>query len=55
MLGGITATSALTICIPPAIYAAGSSIEGEVAIDFRQLREENIEEVQVRLRGSSHT
>ncbi|PIL33878.1 hypothetical protein GSI_03584 [Ganoderma sinense ZZ0214-1] len=55
MLGSITATSALTVYIPPAIYAAGSSIEGEVAIDFRQLREENIEEVQVRLRGSSHT
>ncbi|PIL33882.1 hypothetical protein GSI_03588 [Ganoderma sinense ZZ0214-1] len=55
MLDSITATSALTVYIPPAIYAAGSSIEGEVAIDFRQLREENIEEVQVRLRGSSHT
>ena len=55
MLGGITSTSALTVYIPPAIYAAGNSIEGEVAIDFRQLREENIEEVQVRLRGASHT
>ena len=49
------ATSALTVYIPPAIYAAGSTIAGEVELDFRQLRDDNIDEVHVRLRGASKT
>lgn len=55
MLSRFTSTSALTVYIPPAIYPAGSTVEGEVSIDFRQLQEEHIEEVQIRLRGSSKT
>ncbi|RPD67563.1 hypothetical protein L226DRAFT_499814 [Lentinus tigrinus ALCF2SS1-7] len=41
--------------IPPLVYVAGGTIGGEVEIDFRQLREQNIEEIQVRLRGRSET
>ena len=44
-------TSAITLYIPPvAVYTVGSTISGEVEIDFRQLQEEQIEEVTVRLR-----
>ena len=55
MFSRLTSSSALTIYVPPAIYTEGSTVAGEVSIDFRQLREENVEEVQLRLRGSSKT
>ncbi|KAI0757927.1 hypothetical protein C8Q74DRAFT_1319879 [Fomes fomentarius] len=44
---------ALTIHLPPVIYSAGSAVDGELEIDFRKLQEDNIDEVQVRLRGSA--
>ncbi|KAI0737846.1 hypothetical protein C8Q80DRAFT_1114565 [Daedaleopsis nitida] len=55
MLSRFTSSSALTIHIPPAIYVAGSTIEGEVEVDFRALQEEKIEEVRIRLRGAAKT
>ncbi len=55
MLSRFTSSSALTVYIPPAIYVAGSTIEGEVEMRFPDLQDENIEEVQLRLRGSSRT
>ncbi|KAI0691289.1 hypothetical protein C8T65DRAFT_745494 [Cerioporus squamosus] len=55
MFSRFTSSSALTVYVPPAIYAAGSKIEGEVEIQFRDLQEENVEEVQLRLRGTSKT
>ncbi|RPD67561.1 hypothetical protein L226DRAFT_566250 [Lentinus tigrinus ALCF2SS1-7] len=55
MFSRLTSSSALTVYIPPAIYAAGSTIDGEVQIQFRDLQDENIEEVQLRLRGTSKT
>ncbi|TFK85458.1 hypothetical protein K466DRAFT_601153 [Polyporus arcularius HHB13444] len=55
MLSRFTSSSALTVYIPPAIYVAGSTIEGEVEMRFPDLQDENIEEVQLRLRGTSRT
>ena len=55
MLSRFTSTSAFSVYIPPAIYPAGATIEGEVELRFRDLQEENIEEVQLRLRGTSRT
>ena len=55
MLSRLRSTDALTVHVPPAIYAAGSTIAGEVELDFRQLRDDNIDEVHVRLRGASKT
>lgn len=55
MLSRLRSSSALTVYIPPAVYSAGSTIAGEVEVDFRQLQEEKIEEVHVRIRGSAKT
>ena len=55
MLSRLRSTNALTVYVPPAIYSAGSTIAGEVELDFRHLQEEKIDEVQVRLRGASKT
>ncbi|KAI1791734.1 hypothetical protein LXA43DRAFT_888775 [Ganoderma leucocontextum] len=49
------APAALAVYFAPAIYTAGSVIEGEVELNFRQLREDNIDEVHVKLRGLSDT
>lgn len=46
---------ALTLALPPTIYVAGGFIEGEVLIDFRQLQQENIQEVHLKLRGVLQT
>ncbi|RDX47805.1 hypothetical protein OH76DRAFT_1484486 [Lentinus brumalis] len=48
-------TQALRLSLPSMVYCAGSNVEGEVLLDFRQLREEDIQQVQVKLRGSVHT
>ncbi|KAI0684386.1 hypothetical protein C8Q76DRAFT_788686 [Earliella scabrosa] len=55
MLSRLRSSSAVTVYIPPAVYSAGSTIAGEVEVDFRQLQEEKIEEVHVRIRGSAKT
>ena len=47
--------TALTLALPPTIYVAGGFIEGEVLIDFRQLQQENIQEVHLKLRGVLQT
>lgn len=44
---------ALAIHLPPVIYSAGSAVDGELEINFRKLQEDNIDQVQVRLRGSA--
>ena len=41
--------------LPKVIYASGNSVEGEVEINIFQSQEDNIEEVQVELRGTSST
>ncbi|KAI0741772.1 hypothetical protein C8Q80DRAFT_1110257 [Daedaleopsis nitida] len=50
MLSRFTSSSALAVHLPPIIYTNGSTVEGEVEIDFRALQEENIDEVQARFR-----
>ncbi|KAI0800098.1 hypothetical protein C8Q74DRAFT_1214134 [Fomes fomentarius] len=55
MFNKLRSSSAITVYVPPAVYSAGSIVSGEVHIDFRQLQEEKIEEVSVRLRGTSKT
>ncbi|TBU42929.1 hypothetical protein BD309DRAFT_961800 [Dichomitus squalens] len=55
MLFKTAPSSCLAITIPPAVYVAGSTIEGEVEVNVRQLHEEDIEEVVVKLRGTSET
>nr|VWO99828.1 Structural maintenance of chromosomes protein [Ganoderma boninense] len=47
--------AALAVYFPPAVYTPGSTIEGEVELNFRQLREDNIDEVHVKLRGLAYT
>ncbi len=47
--------AALAVYFPPAVYTPGSVIEGEVELNFRQLREDNIDEVHVKLRGLAYT
>ena len=49
------APAALAVYYPPAVYTPGSIIEGEVELNFRQIREDDIDEVHVKLRGISYT
>ena len=49
------ATPALVVYLPPMTYASGSTVDGEVEVDFRKLQEDNIEEIHVRLRGTART
>ena len=49
------APSCFTLHVPPAVYASGSALEGEVEINLRELNEDEVEEVRVELRGSSYT
>ncbi|KAH9884970.1 hypothetical protein C8Q73DRAFT_718674 [Cubamyces lactineus] len=37
------------------LFVSGCTVEGEVELDFRQLRQDNIQEVHVKLRGSAKT
>ncbi|KAI0691288.1 hypothetical protein C8T65DRAFT_670562 [Cerioporus squamosus] len=50
-----SSTPPFFIHVPPLVYAAGSTVDGEVEIDFRQLREQHVEEILVRLYGTSET
>ncbi|KAI0774618.1 hypothetical protein BD413DRAFT_535211 [Trametes elegans] len=45
----------ITLHLPPKLYVSGSSVEGEVELDFGLLRQDNIEEVHVKLRGIART
>ncbi|PIL28281.1 hypothetical protein GSI_09569 [Ganoderma sinense ZZ0214-1] len=49
------ARAALAVYFPPSVYTPGSTIEGEVELNFRHLREDNIDEVHVKLRGIAYT
>ncbi|KAM5536525.1 hypothetical protein V8D89_009802 [Ganoderma adspersum] len=49
------APAALAVYFAPAVYTPGSTIEGEVELNFRLLREDNIDEVHVKLRGIAST
>ncbi|PIL37736.1 hypothetical protein GSI_01430 [Ganoderma sinense ZZ0214-1] len=50
-----SASSALTVVIPPTVHCGGGYVEGQVLLNFRQLLEENIDEVCVQLSGNIHT
>ncbi|KAH9937914.1 uncharacterized protein BXZ73DRAFT_100129 [Epithele typhae] len=54
MLGLGSSTSALTIYLPPAVYSAGSTVAGEVSINVRQVYDEDIELVEIRLHGTAY-
>ncbi|PIL37728.1 hypothetical protein GSI_01422 [Ganoderma sinense ZZ0214-1] len=49
------APSCFTLHIPPAVYVSGSTLEGEVELNLRELNQDEVEEVHVELRGSSYT
>ncbi|KAI0675742.1 hypothetical protein C8Q78DRAFT_346210 [Trametes maxima] len=48
-------TTGISVQVPPALYVSGRLVEGEVELDFRQLQQDNIKEVQVQLRGWADT
>ena len=45
----------ITISLPPAIYCAGSWVEGDVILNVRLLFEDNVQEVRLTLRGAAQT
>ncbi|KAH9939408.1 uncharacterized protein BXZ73DRAFT_99613 [Epithele typhae] len=56
MLSRLSSTSsAIPLHVPPVIHPSGSMVEGHVAINLRLVHEEDIDEVQVRLRGVGQT
>ncbi|KAJ8474382.1 hypothetical protein ONZ51_g7260 [Trametes cubensis] len=50
-----SARPAILIHIPRSVFVSGCAIEGEIELDFRQLREDNIREVQLLLDGAART
>ncbi|RPD67562.1 hypothetical protein L226DRAFT_529889 [Lentinus tigrinus ALCF2SS1-7] len=46
---------ALTLSVPPTIFCTGGDVYGEVLLDFRQVQQENIQQVHVKLRGFMQT
>ena len=46
---------AISLEIPSAVYSSGSQVEGEVLLDFRQISQDKIQEVHVKLRGFAQT
>ncbi|KAI0328194.1 hypothetical protein GY45DRAFT_1326605 [Cubamyces sp. BRFM 1775] len=49
------ARPAISIHLPRSVFVSGCAIEGEVELDFRQLREDSIQEVQLMLQGAART
>ncbi|KAI0832909.1 hypothetical protein BC628DRAFT_1335882 [Trametes gibbosa] len=47
--------SAITVHLKPTLFVPGCLVEGEVELDFKTLRDSNIEEVHVKLRGFAKT
>ncbi|OBZ65059.1 hypothetical protein A0H81_14949 [Grifola frondosa] len=45
----------LMLHLTPILFVAGTTIEGEVELNFTELQEEQIDEVHIKLRGSVHT
>ena len=48
-------TQAISLSIPSSVYSSGSQVKGEVLLDFRQLMQDKIQEVHVKLRGFAQT
>ncbi|PIL37729.1 hypothetical protein GSI_01423 [Ganoderma sinense ZZ0214-1] len=48
-------THAISLSIPSSVYSSGSQVKGEVLLDFRQLTQDKIQEVHVKLRGFAQT
>ena len=46
---------AISLKIPSVVYPSGSQLEGEVLLDFRQISQDKIQEVHVKLRGYAQT
>ncbi|KAI1782553.1 hypothetical protein LXA43DRAFT_905447 [Ganoderma leucocontextum] len=55
LLSSASTSSELTVVVPPTIHCGGGFVEGEVLLNFRQLQEENFDEVCVELSGDIHT
>ncbi|PIL37726.1 hypothetical protein GSI_01420 [Ganoderma sinense ZZ0214-1] len=55
ILSPASTSSALTVVIPPTIHCGGGYVEGQILLNFRQLHEENFDEVCVQLSGNIHT
>ncbi|KAI0665732.1 hypothetical protein C8Q78DRAFT_985738 [Trametes maxima] len=47
--------AAISVNLPRTLYVSGCAIEGEVELDFRQLAQDSIQEVHVKLRGNAKT
>ncbi|OSC96389.1 hypothetical protein PYCCODRAFT_1441092 [Trametes coccinea BRFM310] len=45
----------VTVHLPSNLYVSGGPVEGEVELDFAQLRQDNIQDVRVKLRGRAET
>ncbi|KAI0328198.1 hypothetical protein GY45DRAFT_1326611 [Cubamyces sp. BRFM 1775] len=50
-----TQKSAVSIHLPRTIYVSGCVIEAELELNFREVREENIQEIRVELKGIAKT
>ncbi len=50
-----SSTQTISLSIPSTIYSSGSQVKGEVLLDFRQLTQDKIQEVHVKLRGFLQT
>ncbi|KAI1789993.1 hypothetical protein LXA43DRAFT_1182910 [Ganoderma leucocontextum] len=55
LLSSASTSSASTVVVPPTIHCGGGFVEGEVLLNFRQLQEENFDEVRVELSGNIQT
>ncbi|KAI0641603.1 hypothetical protein C8Q79DRAFT_919106 [Trametes meyenii] len=47
--------AAILVNLPRTLYVSGCAIEGEVELNFRQLAQDNIQEIHVKLRGNAKT
>ncbi|KAI0832908.1 hypothetical protein BC628DRAFT_1415138 [Trametes gibbosa] len=50
-----SSNSAISISLPHNLHVSGCSVEGEIALNFRHIQEDNIQEVHVKLRGFART
>ncbi|KAI9059985.1 hypothetical protein FKP32DRAFT_1595731 [Trametes sanguinea] len=50
-----SSNAGVTVHLPNNLYVSGGPVEGEVELDFAQLRQDNVESVHVKLRGRAST
>ena len=50
-----SADPAMSIHISPYLFVSGCPVEGQVELDLRQLSEDDVQEVHIKLKGSAWT